>query len=135
MVEGLDCRIPGLGEPDLVKVALRIDVLQVEPGDQLVDGPAFPQIGRQDRRREDHALIDPPRRVPHSRLLDLERPSARHDDLPRQVAVSNNLLPATRICSVSVVGEEGVPSWAAVGETNHSKIRRLSFPHEHNFRL
>ena len=84
------------------------DTLQIEPRDQLLDAPALPQIGRQDRRREDHSLIDAPRLVLHPRLLDLERPRARHDGPGREVTVSNNLLPATLIRSASVFREEGV---------------------------
>ena len=111
---GIDAhqRLQGLG------VVARRDALQVQPRDKLLDGSALPQIGRQDRRGEGDPLVGTRRLVPCSRLLDFERPGARHDGSGRQVAVPNDVLPSSLVRPVGVVREEGL-HFALQGSLKH----------------
>jgi hypothetical protein len=93
-------RLEGLGE------VAGADPLEVEPGDQTLQAPRLPQIGRQDRRGEGRSLVGGPA-VTDPGLLDLDGADAGLDGPLRSVAVADGLLPAGLVLEVRVGVDPG----------------------------
>jgi hypothetical protein len=81
------------------------DALQVQPGQQLLDVPGAPQIGRQDGRGEADARGITGATIVHTRPPDLDRSDPRLDLTPRCVAVAHQA-PASLVVDQIVMGGE-----------------------------
>ena len=79
---------------------------KVEPGNELLDGLAAPEVRRQDRRTELHPRVLTRRIVAHPRLLYLQGPGTGHDLAVRLVTVADDQTLAVLVTPLVVLVEK-----------------------------
>jgi hypothetical protein len=105
---------PEQGRERLLELPRR-DTLQVEPGEEFLDGPRAPQVGRQHRRgAADPGALVGGSPVAHPGALDLDRADAGLDRPLRRVAVADETPAPVVVDQLGVRRERNAATSAAI---------------------